>query len=308
MNTASTDTVRVPELPPEQVKTRDFRALIAWLRQQSTMLGYLLATIIVYAGWAGRAERNITAEDGLGYILGIVGASLIAALLLYPLRKRVRFLRFLGSTQRWFFWHMVLGIIGPILILFHSNFALGSLNSRISLYCMLLVSGSGLIGRYLYSHIHNGLYGRKTTLRSLTRKMVKSTEQVKKSGGLVTEIQEALAKLDHQVLEPPRTLFESMIRPLVMSIKTRVAYIRLNWVLKRKLIARSIESRSIAEHQTRLQLLTKHYLRNHLMELRNIAHLHLFERLFSFWHILHLPFFLMLCISTIVHILAVHMY
>jgi uncharacterized membrane protein YdcZ (DUF606 family) len=177
------------------------------------MLGYLLAILITYFGWIGRTERNITAEEGLGYILGIVGASLMAALLLYPLRKRVRFLRFLGTTKRWFFWHMVLGIIGPILILFHSNFALGSLNSRISLYCMLLVSGSGLIGRYLYSHIHNGLYGRKTTLRSLTKK-----------------------------------------------------------------------------------------------EQRNIANLYLFERLFSFWHILHLPFFLMFCISTIVHILAVHMY
>jgi hypothetical protein len=308
MNIVSTVTDHVRHPPPKQLETRALRALIAWLRQQSTMLGYLLAILITYIGWIGRTERNITAEEGLGYILGIVGASLMAALLLYPLRKRVRFLRFLGTTKRWFFWHMVLGIIGPILILFHSNFALGSLNSRISLYCMLLVSGSGLIGRYLYSHIHNGLYGRKTTLRSLTKKMMASAEQVEKSGELATEINEALTILDHQVLEAPHNLFDGMTRPLVISIKTRVAYIRLNWILKKKLIARSIESKSITEHQKRLEQLTKRNLRNHLMEQRNIANLYLFERLFSFWHILHLPFFLMLCISTIVHILAVHMY
>ena len=109
-------------------------------------------------------------------------------------------------------------------------------------------------------------------------------------------------------LEAPHNLFDGMTRPLVISIKTRVAYIRLNWILKKKLIARSIESKSITEHQKRLEQLTKRNLRNHLMEQRNIANLYLFERLFSFWHILHLPFFLMLCISTIVHILAVHMY
>ncbi len=308
MDNTNTATIRSLSLDSAKSKTRQYRALFAWLRRQSALIGYLLAALITYAGWIGRAERNITAEDGLGYFLGIVGASLMAALLLYPLRKRIRFLSFLGTTRRWFFWHMVLGIVGPIFILYHSNFALGSLNSRIALYCMLLVSGSGLVGRYLYSQIHNGLYGRKTTLGSVTRKMQESIDQLSKSGGLVKEIQEYLTELDHQVLEPPHTIPESLIRPLKMAVKTRIAYIRLNWVLRKKLIARSIESEAITKHRNHLESLTRRYLRDHLREVRSIAHLNLFERLFSLWHILHLPFFLMLCISAIVHILAVHMY
>ena len=46
----------------------------------------------------------------------------------------------------------------------------------------------------------------------------------------------------------------------------------------------------------------------YLKQVRKTAHLSFFERLFSLWHILHLPFFFMLMISAVVHILAVNMY
>lgn len=308
MNTSTTATMRTISLPATTPRAKEIRAIFKWLRRHQVQISYLIAALITYAGWIGRAERNITAEDGLGYTLGIVGASLMAALLLYPMRKRIPALHFLGSTERWFVWHMILGVIGPILILFHSNFALGSLNSRIALYCMLLVVGSGLIGQYLYSQIHSGLHDRKLTLQALTRRMQKSIGQMSKSGGLVMEIQEYLTALDHEVIEPPHNLRESLTRPLVIAIKTRVAYVQLNRILKKKLITQSIESSVIAAHRSRLELLTRHYLRKHLREVRSIAHLNMFERMFSFWHVLHLPFFLMLCISAVVHILAVHMY
>lgn len=308
MNIGITAAIRARTPAPVKLGAREIRALFAWLRRRAALIGYLLAALITFVGWAGRAERNISAGDGLGYALGIVGASLMAALLLYPMRKRIPVLHFLGSTRLWFIWHMVLGIVGPILVLYHSNFQLGSLNSRIALYCMLAVAGSGLVGHYLYSKIHSGLYGRRLTLQSLTEKMQKSLDQISTSGGLVKEIQEHLTQLDRQVIEPPRTVLESLTRPLSMAIRTRIAYVRLNWVLRKKLIVRSFESPVITEHRSRLESLTKRYLRTHLREVRSIANLSLFERLFSFWHLFHLPFFLMLIISAIVHILAVHMY
>ena len=88
-------------------------------------------------------------------------------LLLYSARKRVRWLRWLGSVTRWFEVHMVLGVLGPLCILFHSNFSLGATNSNVAFFSMLTVAGSGLVGRYLYAHIHFGLYGRKKTLEEL---------------------------------------------------------------------------------------------------------------------------------------------
>src|SRR5205814_2919423 len=61
----------------------------------------------------------------------------------------------------WFRFHMVLGIGGPLCILYHCNFSTGATNSNVALFSMLTVAGSGIIGRYIYAHIHNGLYGRK---------------------------------------------------------------------------------------------------------------------------------------------------
>jgi hypothetical protein len=39
-------------------------------------------------------------------------------LLLYPARKRVRALSFIGTTKRWFQAHMVLGIVGVVFAFF----------------------------------------------------------------------------------------------------------------------------------------------------------------------------------------------
>ena len=56
---------------------------------------------------------------------------------------------------------MILGLVGPLLIIFHSGFQLGSFNSSVAFFCMLIVAISGLLGRLLYQRIHHGLYGSK---------------------------------------------------------------------------------------------------------------------------------------------------
>ena len=45
-----------------------------------------------------------------------------------------------------------------------------------------------------------------------------------------------------------------------------------------------------------------------LENIRKIAEFHFYERLFSIWHLLHFPLFLMLVVSGIVHVIAVHAY
>ena len=48
----------------------------------------------------------------------------------------------------------------------------------------------------------------------------------------------------------------------------------------------------------------KQYIQAH----RQIAVFKVYERLFSWWHVLHLPLFIMMIITAIVHIFAVHLY
>src|SRR5512137_2504566 len=58
----------------------------------------------------------------LGYNLGLAGGLMMLVLLLYPLRKRVKFFENFGFLPSWFKWHMVLGILGPLTIVFHSTY------------------------------------------------------------------------------------------------------------------------------------------------------------------------------------------
>jgi len=122
-----------------------------------TLLWYLSVFVIIYAGWIMSEQRYLVAESGIGYWLGIIGGSMMLLLLVYPLRKKNPKWRFLGSIKFWFRFHMVLGVVGPVLVIFHSGYHLGSLNGSVAFISMLIVASSGLIGRYLYRRIHHGL-------------------------------------------------------------------------------------------------------------------------------------------------------
>ena len=271
-------------------------------------IGYSTAALAAVVGWFARDASPITAGDGLGYVLGIVGGSLMLILLLYSARKRARFLRRFGATKYWFRIHMMLGIVGPLLILYHCNFNVGSLNSKVALYCTLLVAFSGVVGRYLYAKIHQGLYGRKASLAKLTARLRDSNEKLSTRTGLIREIRERLIQLGNEAMEPPATFAQSLVRPVTMGIRTRWLYHRLSWQARKELTARAMTSAAVNEHQDRLLATTQRFLRQHLGETRRIAQFGFYERLFSWWHIVHVPFFLMMVLSGCVHVLAVHMY
>jgi hypothetical protein len=68
------------------------------LQSISPMILFLVACLIlIFVGMHAGLERFITPEKGLGYALGIVGGSAMLLLLLYPARKRLRWLGPIGS-------------------------------------------------------------------------------------------------------------------------------------------------------------------------------------------------------------------
>jgi hypothetical protein len=278
------------------------------VERQRTAIFFSLAAVLVYVGWIGREARAITADDGLGYWLGVIGGSLMLALLLYSVRKRIPLLRNLGATRHWFRMHMTLGIVGPIIILYHSNFQVGSINSQVALYCTLLVAASGVVGRYFYAQIHNGLYGSSSSLRELVRTVEASKQQSDQRPGLNSEVRQQLATLAEEVLRRPESLGTSALAPVWLGLKTRWLYWRLRYVAYRNIEQLAGTSEAVLQHRKRLRRTTRQYLRRRLGEIRRVAQFSFFERLFSLWHIVHVPFFIMMVLSALVHVLAVHMY
>ena len=269
---------------------------------------FLCVVGLIYVGWRNPTERYITPESGLGYTLGIVGGSLMVLLLLYSARKRFRWLRFLGSVTRWFEVHMVFGVLGPLCILYHSNFSLGATNSNVAFFSMLTVAGSGLVGRFLYSHIHFGLYGRKKTLAELKS----GTERLHELGHSIPFLPQLMARLEaseQRILNSgPHLPVLSLAKPLVVSARVTLARLQLRRYVRAGLRHAARDSALLTGQRRRLQRTALTFAATRLRAARNVAEFETWQRLFGLWHVLHLPLIFMLFIAGIVHVIAVHMY
>lgn len=300
----------IPTDPWEDIPGLDSpdKPLWRFIQRHRSLLGFSTAAALVGLGWLQRDSQFLTAEHGLGYFLGIAAACCILVLLLYPLRKRWRVLRFLGRIKDFFRLHMVMGILGPVTALYHCNFQLGSLNSRIALFSALLVAGSGLVGRFIYAKIHHGLYGRRAQLRELLARVRLTGPKGVRAGTFVPELNERITEYDRHVLVPPKGIWGSLKMPLVMGIRTRLQYMRLVRFARMRLIAEGTYSPSVSQHQDRLFDSTRRYIAGHLSAVRRVAEFNAYERLFSLWHKVHLPFFYLLVLTVIVHVVVVHIY
>ncbi|PKG99129.1 pyridine nucleotide-disulfide oxidoreductase [Paraglaciecola sp. MB-3u-78] len=256
----------------------------------------ILILLLLYFGWQIRDEYFITAQSGLGYALGIVGGSMMLLLLIYPLRKRFYNSRLLiFSTRNWFRIHMMLGILGPLLVLFHCNFSMGSTNSNITLASMLLMVSSGLFGRFIYGKIHYGLYGNKIQLKELLHSKILAREQIDDaalSAHSLTPEQLKIIQHCEQKLQKVNTVLGSLSTSMSLSLTTRFAQRRI----KREMKTAAVNTDTIC------------HLLDYLQAVRKIANLAFYERLFSLWHLLHMPIFFMLVITGFVHVYAVHRY
>ncbi len=272
------------------------------------------ATIIVsiYFGWTVREKHYLTAEEGIGYALGIIGGTMMLVLLLYPARKNFRFMKNMLPVRYWFRLHMVLGVIGPVLIIFHSGFYLGSTNSTVAFFSMLTVALSGLFGRYFYSKIHHGLYGRRKTLDELLLNIVQEHNKLHDILDFNAELLFDVNEINRLMTESAQSRSSSLFGSLRYSRNATIISKKLKQRLKQSLRKMLIEPQ-IADSMTRKEIRLKK--KQHLTAINTYANaiqqkaaFTVYEKFFSLWHVLHVPLFILLVITSFFHVYAVHIY
>ncbi len=271
-------------------------------------LAYVAIFLPLWFIWQIRDEGHLTAESGLGYALGIVGVTAMLLLLTYPMRKRFRFLQRLGSVRHWFRVHMYLGVLGPVLILAHSNFRLGSLNSMVALFSMLTVAISGIAGRYFYSRIHFGLYGARATLKDLQAALEDDSGRLGEVLVLVPDLQKELLGFAARSLTPAGSLGSATGRIVSIGLRTRRARLTTTRTVTRAIKQEAARAGWSSAQRRRVTKEAKHLIANFLGTVRRTVQLSFYERLFALWHVLHIPLFYMLLIAATVHVFAVHIY
>ena len=255
------------------------------------------------AGWGLMHGKSYSPGSAAGYALGVTGGSLMLMLLLYPLRKRLRFMHNWGPLKHWFKLHMVGGILGPVLVLLHSGFHVGSLNAAVALSCMLLVVTSGIVGRFLYRKIHHGLYGSQATLKQLhgaLQNELKSLDQQLREMPLIKSEIDRFAALAAQA---PATLLQRAAQFLALGPMRRGVRRRV----RRELATLSAGSGTAASSPEKLAAL-RNAVDAVLRAAQRSAQFNTNERLFSLWHVVHIPFLFMMVITAIIHVVAVHVY
>jgi hypothetical protein len=270
----------------------------------------LLGLVLVAALFAASIARGgyFTSGSDIGYWLGVAGGVAMLLLFLYPLRKHWRLAARWGRTRIWFAIHMLLGIAGPLLIVLHSTLHFGSLNATIAFASMTLVAISGIVGRYLYSRIHHGLYGQRASLAEVRADAGLGSAEVHSKLAFAPVVEARLEQFAQRVeaigrdgLKRPWRFF--LLGPAV-------------WLERRRCgreLARVLEKRALAEGWSKIKLARRVRSRRalvaaYLRAVQRLAQFTAFERLFSWWHVLHVPLVYMLVLSAIAHVIAVHMY
>ncbi len=269
-----------------------------------------MITVLMAAGLLVSQDKLYKPGDEVGYNIGLAGGLMMLTLLFYPVRKRIGFMRNWGLLPKWFKWHMVFGILGPALIVFHSTFTLRSVNASVAMLCMLLVSGSGIFGRFFYTKIHNGLYGRNTTFQQLQDEL-DGSKDVKSVFSFAPALQQKLVNFRNYALNLSKGGRISFWNFLTIGLRIQWFTRTLIIELEDAMYANANEMQWNDAQMKRLDELfyqNAQFVRNYLTTIRDITQFSTYEKLFSLWHIFHVPLVYMLAFSSIWHVISVHKY
>lgn len=269
---------------------------------------YLVLIGLTWAAWQISRLVTFRAGDDLGYWLGVAGGVMMLLLFTYPLRKHFRFAQGWGRMKWWFWLHMTLGVGGPWLILVHSTFRVGSLNAAVALYSMVIVALSGVVGRFIYRHVHKGLRGEEISLKELQVFAGMHKDDARSRLEFAPVVEDLLKNFEQAELNAKAGWITYFRQVLWLPVQRWKALRDCDAALAEPLqkLARHYGWRKedVAKHHRRAMKLVRSY----LDAVVGVAQYTAYERVFALWHVAHIPFVYLLVVSSLVHVFAVHAY
>lgn len=244
--------------------------------------------------------EDIRFGSGMRFWLGVAGAVTMGLLLLYPLRKALARSFRVGSVGAWFHAHILMGVIGPVLILYHCNFGLGALNANVALWTMLVVAISGVAGHFVHARISAGFYGDKLQARERLGALVAMLRSLEGApaarAGLVERLEEFEAR--HSA---PRRIVSTVTMPVRVAAESRQFHRDLAWTIG----ACSSDGRWTQNRRSDCDRHAQDLLARYLLTVQSAARRALIERIWARWRMFHLPVFLVMIAAVVLHVGAV---
>lgn len=234
-------------------------------------------------------DHDLYKPSGLiGHGLGIIGTLFIViGVFSYMARKRYRFLARFGRLKYWLEFHIFLCILGPIMILYHTAFKFGGIVS-VSFWSMVVVVASGVIGRYIYLQIPRSMEGRELSLNEVRELKSNMNARIKNRFKLDEDSYNAI--LEYTSINSREQNGEEKIREIRKNKEKKISIKRLKKTLRNyKLSEASIKG------------IVK-LIKNEISLNKKLQRLQTMQRLFKYWHIVHLPFALIMLVIMIIHV------
>jgi len=269
---------------------------------------YLVLTALVWLTWKISRLGYFEAGDDTGYWLGVAGGSMMLLLFSYPLRKHFAFARNWGRVKWWFLLHMLLGVGGPLLILLHSTFRIGSLNAGVALYSMIIVALSGVVGRFIYARVHRGLRGEQVGFKELLSRAKLDQDDVRSRLAFAPKVEARLKDFEQAELKAKAGWLTYSRQVFWLPLKLWIVYGQCVKGLHNPIRRLAAHGQWSNKDLIRRESASRKLVRRYLTAVVRVAQYTAYERLFSLWHVAHIPFVYLLVISAIVHVIAVHAY
>lgn len=238
-------------------------------------------------------SHNVLKPSGiLGHAYGIIGTlMLIIGVSIYMIRKRLRWLFNFGYLKYWLELHIFLCTVGPILVLYHTAFKFGGIVS-VSFWSMVLVVLSGIIGRFIYLQIPRTIQGKEINMKDLLSMRQELEDKLSQEMLFDTRL---LNELD-VLASPERYKSKNLFAALLLFSKDFFRIKKFLHKLKKNVL------RAGFSKYRRKELISK--AQAEIILSRRLGMLRTMQNLFHYWHIIHLPFALVMFVIMIVHVIV----
>jgi hypothetical protein len=283
-------------------------------RVRVTFVALLLASLIVALaahGWPyyrlGLEDRpfsplhsQLRSSGSIGVKLGMLGVAMFGVLFLYPLRKRWPWLSRIGSTRRWLDFHVVMGIMAPIVITFHAAFKFQGL-AGLAYWIMVAVALSGFVGRYVYAQIPRSLNSAKLTAGELEAQAsalaLSLATQHAFDGNRLGPLLRVPSAAEVKKLTLIHMLWVMAVKDLARPF--RIAALRRQF-LRGPEIVTTLGGLRASRHRDVESIVAN--IREQSWLLTKMAFLDRTERIFHLWHVIHRPFSMSFVALVIIHV------
>ncbi len=253
-------------------------------------MALIVIVITIYLSYTGYSFYHLPIEErfyhphynwfkssGLyGQGLGIIGTFLILfGVSIYIARKRYNFMVKYLNMKYLLEFHIFLCILGPVMVLFHTAFKFGGIVS-VAFWSMAAVVLSGVVGRYIYIQIPRTIEGRELSLNE------------------VKNMKTDLASVFNEKFNLDKSIID-MVISLTSGKENEKNKFTVSG-LRKTLISNNVPRKECA-------MILKMVKKEKSLS-GKIARLQTMQKMLKYWHVIHLPFALIMLVIVIIHIIV----